>query len=241
MNLITICTPIQRNDSKWRDEFKIQGRYYPMLKFSHLSCTNPLNIRGVPNRELIRYNKNICYNFFPKSSNSTVRIYNQRYNFTVFTGFYSIIGLKNEKKINTNINLSTKDLNYTLFADYDILVLGVVDKVYAKNLIGNYSFYNSFTLNSKRITLLVSNQVSKNEFYCKSVYNSTLRKHILKFLKTSELEGIKIKVVPHEYLNQFIDSKDGVFLKTNSLTKIREIETDVKNAFFSNFNLETIE
>jgi hypothetical protein len=151
-----------------------------------------------------------------------------------------VIGIKNQNRKNINyvVNSTSIPIKRKYSANYDILVLGVVDRNYLKKQ--NLSSANFFVFDRKKITLLVSDKVWKNGSYCKQTYSTTIRKYIIDFIKSSENQGMTIKVVPHDYLNHFIDS-EGVKLKTNSLLKVKEIEHEVKDAFFSNLNIQQFE
>ena len=229
----------------WEDRFTIIDGYAPLLyirqKFNH----NPILLTLGEN-----YSKtlNEYHNFNVRGSGYNTRIKTrkillpfhtyQRYN--LFTGYNSVIGYNKISHGCRGLQLSdTKSEKLTICSDkYDIFVLAVVDRNYLNRK--KFDDSNTVKFNRKKVTLLVSNEkVWKNDKFMKEHYSSVLRKKIKKFLISAESQGYTIRVVPDSYLDDFIRS--GVDLQTKSLTKVAEIERDVKNALFNNLNINSFQ
>lgn len=232
----TFCINPGNDKLIWGSKFITQNRYLPILKLTSLIDKNPLILAG--NNYSNSKSNNIPSIFYPYHNGNIYTVYNQTKRFGVYTGFYSVIIVKNQKNSNYNYVIDCNKVKelYKTDAEYDILVLGTVDVNCYKKFVAKNS--STFQLNKKRVTLLVSEKVWKNDAYCSQHYIRSLRKHIKNFIKLSTEQGMIVKIVPHDYLNQFIDSKNPR-LKATSLTTIKEIECDVKEALFSNPNTIT--
>lgn len=229
----------------WEDRFTITDGYAPLLyirqKFNHDPIL--LTVGETYLRSLAAHNNfNICgpgWNMKIKTRKLLLPSYTyKRYN--LFTGYNSVIGYNEIKYGCRSLQLSlSKFEKLTICSDkYDIFVLAVVDR----NYLNRKKFDDSETVkfNRKKVTLLVSNEkVWKNDKFMKEHYSVGLRKKIKEFLISAESQGYTIKVVPDSYLNDFIRS--GVDLETKSLTKVAEIERDVKNALFNNLNINSFQ
>jgi hypothetical protein len=229
----------------WEDRFTIIDGYAPLLyirqKFNHDPIL--LTIGKIYSRSLTAYdNFNICgsgLNMKIKTRKLLLPSYTYK-NYCIFTGYNSVIGYNKQTYGCRGLQLSdTKSEKLTICSDkYDIFVLAVVDR----NYLNRKKFDDSDTVkfNRKKVTLLVSNEkVWKNDKFMKEHYSPVLRKEIKKFLISAESGGYTIRVVPDSYLNDFIRS--GVDLQTKSLTKVAEIERDVKNALFNNLNINSFQ
>lgn len=226
----------------WDSKFITQNRYAPMLMINQIVYSNPLLLNKSDN---VRWgNYKLTSNFFPNSNGRSSKIISLRRTvsnvYWIYTGFYSVICIKNQsyKNLNYVVNSRYASIKNKYTADCDVLILGTVDRNYLKRK--DLKSVEYFVFDRKKITLLVSEKVWKNDSYCKQNYSTVLRKYIINFVKSCEFQGMTIKVVPHEYLNRFIDSY-GIRLKTNSLLKVKEIEHEVKDVFFSNLNIQQFE
>jgi len=229
----------------WADRFVIKDRYAPLLHIRQRFNHDPIFLES---GEIYSRTLSTDWNFRVYGSGMNTRIRTRKlllpdyvYRFyNLFTGYNSIIGFDKKTYGCRSLQLSdTKSEKVTICSDkYDIFVLAVVNR----NYLNNKKFDDSSIIkfNRKKVTLLVSNEkVWKNDKFMKEYYSPVLRREIKKFLISAESKGYTIKVVPDSYLDDFIRS--GVDLETKSLTKVAEIERDVKNALFNNLNINSFQ
>jgi len=161
----------------------------------------------------------------------------------LYTGMLTAMGLQDDFDYMPS-SLFDLERKYKMVGELDVFCLGVVKtshlpQVDFKSNVRHNRRSVDINIHAPSVKILVSTEKLRKTLFTKTHYTGTVRRTILDEIRMIEDKyKIVVEDVSEDYIEKFMIRPHTV--RTNSVVKIIEMDTEIKNSVFSNLNEKVV-
>jgi len=222
------------SNTKFPIYFKPYDGYYPLIM---LNMQYGNHIFAGSSGVYGRIRNNISLNFAGRNIRYKRR--RGKIPIDIYSGFFTALANNSGFTSSSSDLIHTSDTKHRIDGITDVFCLGVVKVSNLPIITIHKRTFNSnifFDIDLSSLKILVSKEKLRRTAFTNENYSRTVRTEILKCLDSfrSRHEEISIEDVSEDYMESFIVSSKCI--KTNSISKIVQIDNEIKNSVFTKLN-----